>query len=175
MKALCKPYIRELSTEASERSCDDARDEQHRQVITDGGGAHDGDGDRQLAQVMSHGGEDADHPHLLRRKPSAEQGADTEGQQAIICPVAIQPKVTRTSTMHRVGPGPRAYMAKTVTTLARPSLMPGMAVKEGSCASAVKMHRAMAVNRAVRVSFRVFMIPPPSLRPRRPLGCPGIG
>lgn len=82
-------------------------------------------------------------------------------RKAIICPVAIQPKVTRTSTMHTVGLGPRAYMAKTVTTLARPSLMPGMAVREGSWASAVKMQRAMAVSKAVRVSFLVFMIPPP--------------
>lgn len=71
-----------MSAEAGERAGDDAGDEEHRQVIADGGGAHDCHSHGQLPQVVRHGGEDADHPHLFRREPSAEQSADTEGQQA---------------------------------------------------------------------------------------------
>ena len=70
-----------MSTEAGECAGDDTGDEEHRQVIADGGRTHHGDGHGQLPQVVCHSGEDADYPHLFRRKPSAEQGADTESQQ----------------------------------------------------------------------------------------------
>ena len=78
------------------------------------------------------------------------------------------PKNTRHTRIDSVSHGDRANMAYTVTMLASPSLMPGMGMGGGICASTIKMIRAMVVSIARRVSFFTFMPSPYPVAPSTP-------